>query len=145
MCRQDNMSNALHALTVWSESNHSKQLSVSVSVSTVAAVKCNQWRKIESIEREPWLNILSWQHNVCACMCSAYVSAHLYLHRQYTYINCRWCVHVYAYECEFMCTHKSCRGYTLPSPDNAIKAPVLHVTFYLLSRETNKLPSYLSQ
>lgn len=51
------------------------------------------------------------------------------------------CVHL----CEFMCTHESCHGKTLPSPDNAIKALVLHVTFYLLSRETNKLPPYLSQ
>ncbi len=46
-----------------------------------------------------------------------------------------------AHQCRFMCTHQSCHGYTFPSPDNAIKAVLLHVTFYLLSRETDKLTS----
>lgn len=47
--------------------------------------------------------------------------------------------------CELICAPQSCHGETLPSPHNVIKALVLHVTFSLLSRETNKLPLYLSQ
>lgn len=41
---------------------------------------------------------------------------------------------------EFMCTHQSCGGVTLPFPDNAIKSRVLHVTSPLLSAETNNSP-----
>lgn len=41
---------------------------------------------------------------------------------------------------EFMCTHQSCGGETLPFPDNAIKSQALHVTSPLLSAETNKSP-----
>lgn len=41
---------------------------------------------------------------------------------------------------DFMCTHQSCGGETLPFPDNAIKSRVLHVTSPLLSAESNKSP-----
>lgn len=53
------------------------------------------------------------------------------------------CTHAHSHE--VISTHQSCHSETLPSPDNAIKALLLHVTLYLLSWETNKLPPYLSQ
>lgn len=105
------------------------------------AVRCNQWESRETTES--LTKYLIFLKACCACVRVQYVHV-------YTFIQavtaCAYkllceCVHL----CEFMCTHESCHGKTLPSPDNAIKALVLHVTFYLLSRETNKLPPYLSQ